>query len=112
MQNHIGREGATLEPPPPVQRIYTPPSVKILFSQNQCKSSIRKFSAAAIKTYTSQYNKNAIHNPFKPLTLIGEEFSDLTKSLSFVPCPMKTYKREITKSWSNFKTYMLKQYFF
>ena len=52
-----------------------------------------------------------IHNPSKPLTLIEEEFIALIKGLSFALAPTKAYKQEITKSWSKFKTGMLKQYF-
>ena len=59
MQNHMKTEEIiTLEPTPPLKRIYTPPSIKVLFPLNQCKSSFRKFTANSINAYTSQYNKN------------------------------------------------------
>ena len=85
--------------------------MKVLFSQNQCKASFRKFTGATIKTYNSQYNRNTFHNISDHL-LTGKEFSVLTKGLSFVPTSPKTFKREITISSSNFKTPMLKQCFF
>ena len=44
--------------------------------------------------------------------LTENEFSLLTKGLSFSPTPTKTFKQEINNSWSKFKTRMLKQYFF
>ena len=52
-----------------------------------------------------------IHN-LTDYTLTEEEFSVLTKGLSFVPTPIKTFKQEINKSWSKFKILMLKQYSF
>ena len=84
-------EEVTFEPTPPLKHIYTPPSIKVLFSQNQCKSSFRKFTTKSIKTYTSQYNENMIHN-LSDHTLTEYEFSVLTKGLSFVPTPTKTFK--------------------
>ena len=88
MQNHIGREEATLEPTPPVKRMYRPPSIRVLFLQNQCKSSFRRLTGTTIKTYTFQYNNNMIHN-FSKHTLTDAEFSVLTKDFSFVPTPPK-----------------------
>ena len=64
-----------------------------------------------MKPYTYQYNKNLIHN-LSDHTLTEEEFSVLTKGLCFVFNPTKTFKQEINKSWSKFKKWMLKQYFF
>ena len=101
----------TLQPTPPLKRIYTPPSVKVLFPLNQCKSSFRKFTANSIKAYTSQYNKNIIHN-FSDHILTEDELSVLTKGLSFVPNPTKTFKQDTNRSWNKFKTRMLTQYFF
>ena len=43
-QNPSKREEVSLEPTPPFKRIYIPPSIKVLFQQNQCKSSFRKFT--------------------------------------------------------------------
>ena len=103
-------EEVTLEPTPQLKRIYTPPSIKVLFPQNQCKSSFRKFTTKSIKTYTSPYNKNMIHN-LSDHTLIEDEFSVLTKGLPFVPTSTKTFK-ETNKSWNMFTTRMLTQYFF
>ena len=87
MQNDIAREEATLEPTPLLRRICTPPSIKVLF-QLQEDLYHQKFTATIIKTHTFQYNKNMIHN-LSNYTLIKEEFSVLTKSLSFVPTPPK-----------------------
>ena len=43
MQNHMKTEEIiTLEPTPPLKRIYTPPSIKVLFPLNQCKYFFRK----------------------------------------------------------------------
>ena len=95
----------------PLRHLYTAPSVKILFQQKQCKSSFRKFTVKSIKTYTFQYNKNMIHK-ISDHALTENEFSLLTKGLSFSPTPTKTFKQEINNSWSKFKTRMLKQYFF
>ena len=89
MQNHIGREEVTLEPTPPLRRIYTPLSIKVLIPQNQFKSSFRKFTATTIKIYSFQYNKNVIHN-LSNHTLTEEKLSVLTKGfLSFVLTPSK-----------------------
>ena len=110
-QNHMNTEEVTLEPTPPLKRIYTPPSIKVLFPLNQCKSSFRKFAANSIKAYTSQYNKNIIHN-FSDHILTEDELSVLTKGLSFVPIPTKTFKQGTNRFWNKFKTRMLTQYFF
>ena len=74
-----------------------PPTVEVFFPQNQYKSSFRKFTATTTKTYTSQYNKNMIHNLSGPI-LTEEELSVLIKGLSFVPTPTKIFKQEINKS--------------
>ena len=111
MQNHLKMEEVTLEPTPPLKRIYTPPSIKVLFPLNQCKSSFRKFKTNSIKTYTFQYNKNMIHN-LSDHKLTDQEFSVLTKGLSFVPTPTKTFKQKTYKCWDKFKTRILTQYFF
>ena len=58
----MNTEEIILEPTPPLKRIYTPPSIKVLFPLNQYKYSFCKFTANSIKAYTSQYNKNIIHN--------------------------------------------------
>ena len=101
MQNYMKTEEVTLEPRLPLKRIYTPPSIKVLFPLNQCKSSFRKFTTNSIKTYTSQYNKNMKHNLFDH-TLTEEEFSVLTKGLSFVPTPTKiTNKKQINAGISS-----------
>ena len=52
-----------------------------------------------------------IHN-VSDHTLTEKELLVLTKDLSFVPTPTKNFEREITKSWSNFKTHMLEQNIF
>ena len=101
----------TLEPTPPLKQIYTSPSIKVLFPLNQCKSSFRKFTINSIKTYTSQYHKNIIHN-FSDHTLTEDESSVLTKGLTFVPTPTKTFKQETNRSWNKFKTSILTQYSF
>ena len=62
MQNHMKTKEVTLEPTPPLERMYTAPSINGLFPLNQCKSSFHKFKTNSIKTYTSKYNKNMIHN--------------------------------------------------
>ena len=111
MQNHMKVEEVTLDPIPPLKCIYAPPSIKVLFPLNQCKFSFRKFTANSIKTYTSQYRKNMIHN-LSDHALTEDEFSVLTKRLSFVPNTTKTFKQETKKSWSKFKTRMLTEYFF
>ena len=84
MQNHINSEEITLEPTLPLKRIYTPPSIKVLFPLNQCKSSFRKFTANSIKAYTSQYNKNIIHN-LSDHILTEDEFSALKAYPLFAP---------------------------
>ena len=86
-------------------------SIKVLFPQNQCKSLFRKFTTKSMKIYTSQYNKNVIHN-LSNHTLTEDELSVLPKGLSFVLTPTKTFKQETNKSWNKFKTRMLTQYFF
>ena len=111
MQNHMKTEEVTLELTPPLKCIYTPRSIKVLFPLNQCKSSFRNFMANSIKTYTSQCNKKMIHN-LSNHTLTEDEYSVLTKDLSFVPTPTKTFKKETNKCWNKFKTRMLTQYFF
>ena len=50
IQNHMKTEEGTLESTPPLKPIYTPPSIKVIFPLNQCKSSFRKFTANFIKT--------------------------------------------------------------
>ena len=107
----MNTEEIILEPTPPLKRIYTPPSIKVLFPLNQYKSSFRKFTANSIKAYTSQYNKNIIHN-LSDHILTEDELSVLTKGLSFVPTPTKTFKQDTNRSWNKFKTHMLTQYFF
>ena len=62
MQNHINPEEISLEPTPPLKRIYTPQSIKVLFPPNQSKSSFRKLRNNSIKAYISEYNKTIIHN--------------------------------------------------
>ena len=107
----MNTEEVTLEPTPPLKRIYTPPSIKLVFPINQCKSSFRRFTANSIKTYTSQYNKNRIHN-LSDHILAEDELSVLTKGLSFVPTPTKTFKQDTNRYWNKFKTRMLTQYIF
>ena len=65
----------------------------------------------SIKTYTSQYNKNIIHN-LSDHILTEDKLSVLTKGLFFVPTPTNTFKQDTNKSWNKFKTLMLTQYFF
>ena len=107
----MNSEEITLEPTPPLKCIYAPPSRKVLFPLNQCKSSFRKFTTNSIKAYTSQYNKNIIHN-LSDHILTEDELSVLTKGLSFVPTQKKTFKQDTNKSWNKFKTRMLTEYFF
>ena len=106
IQNHIGKEKATLEPTSSLKHIYTLLLIKVLFSQNQSKSSFGKFTTTTIEIYNSQY--------LSDYTLTKREFLILTKGLSFAPIPTKTFEQEIKKSWSKFKTriFDLKQYFF
>ena len=111
MENHMKTEEITLEATPLLKCIYTPPSIKVLFALNQCKSSSRKITTNSIKTCTSQNNKNMMYN-LSDLTLTRDTFSVLTKGLSFVPILTKTFKQETNKSWNKFKTRMLTQYFF
>ena len=111
MQNNLKRVEVTLELMPTLQRTYTPPSIKVLFPQNQCKFSFCKFSTKSIKTYTSQYNRNMIHN-LPNHTLTEDEFSVLTKDLPFVSNPIKTFKHDTNRSWDQHNTRMLTQYFF
>ena len=111
MQNQMNTEEVILEPTPPFKRIYTPPSIKVVFPLNQCKSSFHKFTANSIKAYTSQYNKNIIHSLFDHI-LTEDEVSVLTKDLSFLPTPTKTFKLDTNTYWNKFKTCMLTQYFF
>ena len=110
-QNHMNSEKIILEPTPPLKRIYTLPSTIVLFPLNQCKSSFRKFAANSVKAYTSQYNKNIIHNLSDPI-LTEDELSVFTKVLTFVPTLTKSFKQDTNRSWNKFKTRMLTQYFF
>ena len=64
--------------------IYTTISKCPLPTKQMQKSSFLKFTTNSIKTYTSQCNKNMIHN-LSDHTLTEDEFSVLTKGLSFVP---------------------------
>ena len=82
MQNHMKTEEVTLEPTRPLKRIYTLPSIKVLFPLNQRKSLSRKFTINSIKTYIPQYNENMTHNPSNH-TLTEDELSVLTKDLYF-----------------------------
>ena len=107
----MNTEEVALAPTLPFKRIYKPPSIKVLSPLNQCKSSFRKFTANFIKAYTSQYNKNIIRN-FSDHIVTEDELSVLTKGLSFVPTPTKTFKQNTNRSWNKFKTRMLTQYFF
>ena len=107
----MNTEEVILELTPSLKCIYTPPSIKVLFPLNQCKSSFRKFTANSIKPYTSQYNKNIIHN-FSDRILTEDKLSVLTKGRSFVPTPTKIFKQDTNRSWNKFKTRMLTQYFF
>ena len=106
-------EEITLEPTPPLKRIYTSPLIRVLFPLTNanlfCKS-FCKFTANSMKTYTSQYKKN-IHN-LSDHILKEDELSVLTKGLFFVPTHTKTFKQNTNKSWSKFKTRMLTQIFF
>ena len=111
MQNHMKTEEVILEPTRPLKRIYTLPSIKVLFPLNQRKSSSRKFTINSIQTYTSQYNENMIHNP-SDHTLTEDDLSVLNKDLYFVPTLTKTFKQETNKSWNTFKTHMPTQCFF
>ena len=77
----MNTEEIILEPTPPLKRIYTPPSIKVLFPLNQCKSSFRKFTANSIKTYTSQYNKNITHS-LSDHILAAQYNKNITHSLS------------------------------
>ena len=82
MQNHIGREETTLEPAPPLRRIYTPSLIKVLLPQNQCKSSFTKSSFLILRI------------------------------LIVCSYPTKTFKQEIKKSCNKFKICIFEQYFF
>ena len=109
MQNDIKREGVTLEP--------TPPSTRICTTINKRPLPTKPMQILIPKIYdqihqsTSQYNKNII-NYLSDYTLTEDEFSVLTKDLSFVSTPTKTLKQEMNKSCNKFKTRVLKQYFF
>ena len=54
---------------------------------------MHKFTTKSIKIYTSQYNKNMIHN-LANHTLTENEFSVFTKGLSFVPPPPKLLNKK------------------
>ena len=107
----MNSEEITLEPRLPLKRIYTPQSIKVLFPLIQCKPSFRKFMSNSIKAYTSQCNKNVIHN-LSDHILTEDELSVLTKGLLFVPTPTKTFEQDTNRSWNKFKTHILTQYFF
>ena len=108
MQNHIKKEEVTLEPTPLLKHTYTTIN-KSTLSQKQCKFSFQKFMIKAIKTYTSQYNKNMVHNLSDHTT--KNEFSVLSKGLFLVRNPTKTFKQEINKSCNKLKTRILKVFF-
>ena len=87
MQIHIGKKEVTLESTPPLRRIH----------HHQLKSSSYKTNAnphleislrQPSKHTPSKHNKNMIHNLCNQV-LTEEEFSVLTKGLSFVPTPPK-----------------------
>ena len=87
-------EEVTLDPIPSLKCIYAPPSIKVLFPLNQCKSSFRKFTANSIKTNTSQYRKNMIHN-LSDHALTEDEFSVLTKAYPLFPTlPKRLNKKQ------------------
>ena len=111
MLSHTVMEEVTTESTAPLNHICAPPSIKVLFPPNQWKSSFHKFKIDSIKTYTSQHNKNMVHN-FYDHTLTEDESSVLSKGFSFVPTSTKTFKQKTYKCWSEFKTRMLTQYFF
>ena len=92
MQNKVWKKGANFDPTPSLKRIYTPPSIKVLFHQNKCNPSLRKFMAKSIKTYFTQYNQNMIHN-LSDHILNEDEISVFTKALSFVPTPTARNKK-------------------
>ena len=94
-----------------MKHTYTPPSIRVIFRQNQCKSSLRNFTTKSIKSYSYHCRNNMIYN-LSDYTLAQDEFSVSTKGLSPVPIPTKTFKQEINKSWNKFKTHTLKQNFF
>ena len=71
-------EEGNQEPTPSLKLIYPPPSIKVLFPLNQCKSSFCKFTAYSIKTYTSQCNKNIIHNFSDHFTCTEEDLISVT----------------------------------
>ena len=102
MLNHTEAEEATLEHTPPLTRIYTPPSIKTLFPQHQFRSSFLKSTTKSIKTYTCKYNRNMINN-LSDHTLTEDEFSVLSKGLSFVPTPRRTFQHQMNISWNKFK---------
>ena len=86
IQNHMKTEEVILVPRPPLKGTYTPPSMKVPFPQNQCKSSLSKFTTKSIKTCTSQYNKKMINN-LSDHKLTEDESSVFTKGLPSVPTP-------------------------
>ena len=87
------KEEVTVKPTPPLKRIYTPPSIKVVFLQNQSKSPSCKFTTKSIKIYASQYNKNMIHN-LSNHRLIEDESSVVTKDLSKFSPPPKTLNKK------------------
>ena len=50
--------------------------------------------------------------PLRHHTLTEDEFSVLTKCLSFVPTTSRTFQHELNISWNKVKTRMQTQYFF
>ena len=101
MQSHMKTEEVTLEPTPPLKRIYTPPSIKVLFPLNQCKSSVHKFTTNSIKTYTSQYKKNMIHN-LSDHTLTDKDSQFSPKAYPLLsPSPKLLNKKQINPGISS-----------
>ena len=111
IQNHIKTKEVTLQPTPPLECMYIAPSIMVLFPLNQCKSLFPKFKTNSIKTYTSKYNKNMIHNlSSHTLSRTNSQFSP--KAYSLFPPQALTFKKQTNKCWNKFKTRTLTQYFF
>ena len=93
-----------LEPTPPLKRICTPPSIKSSSHKTNANLHSANSRPNPINHIPPSITKNMTYN-LSDHTLTDDEFADLTKGLTFVPTPTKTFKQETKESWNKFKTH-------
>ena len=104
MQSHMKTKEVTLEPTHPLKRIYTPPSIKSTSHKTNANLHSANSRPNPLNHIPPSTTKNMTHKLSDP-TLTDDEFAALTKGLSFVPTPTKTFKQETKESWNKFKTH-------